>query len=278
MHNLKKCLLMMMILSTFILAACNADDENKQEETTFKDIIQFDSKISMRENDDGWLYYFLCEYSKDTSKPYAYIFDGYNLKYKQIEGFEIKVTDKNGVLLDKISPKIPYLLAHDDYQADILAISDFFEKLAPATRLEEKDLDGLELKIVDKGLLLELYNECIESEPVITNKYYDFPQADMVQDKLKDGYVWQVSYFMVKGVIKSINIELIYDGGIYLTDLVAANSGNGAEVKMAKEIEKLEDIMISKCSLVPGELNELDIPDDKLDRLVKLLQEIEESY
>lgn len=264
------------IILTLVITLCGCSSENKDDERTAIE-FNYDSKVAVLEGEDGWVHYFLCEYEKGKEVPYAYVYNAYNLKYKEIKGYEIEYVDENGEVLGTYYPEISYMSLYDDYETDFNNIEEFFTANKPLDKLTDEQRESVVIEQMDKEMILNLYDEAMSSERLESGYYGNYPQADMVVENTREGYHWQIGYFVVRGNIMAVNIELIYDGDIYLSDMVSEGEADTEQTALAETVSNIEKDIIA---------NQLfDIDEDKyakkdsayLERLDDMFDDLEES-
>lgn len=268
----RKISLLLVFFLLFCLTACNSSSKKKSSPPAFK------CKIAIKEKEDGWLHYFDYEYvnNKDGSTDRSYVYSGYNLKYKQIDGYVIPITDsKTGKVIGTASSSLPYLLLNKTLKPDLLAIDDFFTKKQFASPIRLSDLNGLSLQNIQKEDVLNLFNEAIGSEVMTSGKFLGLPEADIVQEKPLNGYQWQVGFYIVAGNIVKVRIELIYDGKMYLSDLIGTDKENKAKKDIYEKVKEIESKIINEQSFIVSGFEDLTIDNIQFKRLYALLQKIQ---
>ncbi len=270
---MKKTLTLLFILCLLIATtSCN----NSSKQTNLSSYYNFDAKTAMEEKGDGWLYFFSYEYKNGGKSPgnISYIFNGYNLKYKHIDGYDIQIIDnQTGKIVDTATSSLPYLTLDKEINSDIEKINNFFTKKQFITSIKMSDLGALALNKINKQDVLKLFNKAIGKDKLGNGKYYYLPEADVVQEKLINGYQWQVGFFIAHGNIFSIRIELIYNGNIYLSDLIDNNKADKSQKNIYDKIKQIEKNIMEKQSFdIDNE--ELTIDNIKFRRLYELLKKI----
>lgn len=260
------------VSAMFFLTGCS---KNKTEsESQFN----FDSKYVVEEGEDGWLYFFCCNYSpKGTDTPDYYGYSAYNLKYKEIEGYVVPTYDEDGNIIDTAVPALPYLELNQDYAADIEKINTFFNTYRPTEPLTEEQTADLELEHLDKDKMTDLFNRTISSEKLPEGKYYYLSEANIVQeDTVLNGYRWQVGYFNGQGNILSIRIELIYADGTYLSDIAEEGIADETQLAVNDKIAEIEGkIMEEQIFSAEIAADDIDCGNIDFSRLAKLLGTLE---
>jgi hypothetical protein len=228
--------------------------------------------------EDGWFYFFNYEYkkNKDESLNKSYVFNGYNLKYKHIDGYDIPITDsKTNKVIGTAQSSLPYLLLNQELKPDIETIVDFFTKNQFVHPIEASDLDGLKIKKLNKEDILKLFNQAMEKEELASGKYSYLPEADVVQETPLSGYQWQVGFFIGRGNVLVVRIDLIYKGNTYLSDLVSNNKADESQKNIYNKVKEIENKVISEQSFNITDFQDLTIDTVQFKRLYTLLQKIE---
>lgn len=196
------------IICIVLLSACSAISRDFEEEFNFYEQVAF------RATDNGWLYFMSIQTLRESGEIIAYEFNAVNIKYSYLENFIITVLDYDTrEIIDTIIPSIPTLNLNPKYELEIFAIHDFFNENRPKDVLTLNDLAILELKHINKNLLLELFNEAITGETVPAGRYFALPFANLVQEwngEARDGYLWQVAYLNIRGQVLFVRIDIVY--------------------------------------------------------------------
>lgn len=206
-------------------------------------------KYSILEGDDGWFYAFEISYPKDTSYNITYMFDGYNLKYKELDGYKVPVKDEKGNILYEVSPNYITLSISKDHKSDIHLINDYFNEKQFQSTISSKDLVDLKLDIIDKDLIINCFNKAIISDMQKTpGKYYDKSFVNRISTKSTSKDLvgeWQLSYLNNFGYIKEAKIEFIFEDGTYLSDLAKKDNNY---LDLLNNIKTIENKIISNQS------------------------------
>ena len=234
------------IIMTIVMLCGCSKQENVAEESDGSR-FSFESQVAYRETEDGWLHYFIIETSKRPGNPTGYIYDAYNLKYDEVEGCVIEVMDeKTGVIESYMTTEVPYLTSDNEYDNDFSAVEEYFDNREPAEVIPESEFDELSLEKLDSRLVFELYNEAVSSEKLSDGEYYYLPEAHYADEYERDGYRWQVGFFGVHGELIYVNIELIYNDEIYLSDVICDGTASDEQAKLAELISDIEESMVEK--------------------------------
>ncbi|MBQ9699848.1 MAG: hypothetical protein IJV71_04425 [Lachnospiraceae bacterium] len=275
MIDKKKIVAIILLVLIVSLIGCQRSSNKNLTENKDEELYPFNTKFAMVEGDNGWVHHFICEYDAENDKPLMYYYDAYNLKYKQLDDYVIEIVDENGIIEDIAYPAVPYLMLHNDYTVDYMNIDTFFNSNHPIEKLNEEDADILELEYIDENLVIDLFNTAIESDIMENGIYYNLPEADIVQETLMSGYLWQVGYFNVHGVIVNVNIELLYEDGSYLKDIVKDGQGDNREKAIANMLANIEVDIVKKQSFIIDENQYDGVESNIYNRLKRLLQRIE---
>ncbi|GFZ29526.1 hypothetical protein CSC2_00520 [Clostridium zeae] len=269
----KKVFTLLVTSLAIILTSCSVSSSFKNSPPTYS----YSSKTAIEEKEDGWLYFFSYEYSnnnKDSNK--SYIFNGYNLKYKHISGYDIPIIDgKTKKVVDTATSSLPYLTLNKEFDEDITNIKKTLIEKQFVTPIEISDLDSLNLKKIQKDNVLKLFNEAMEKKELPNGKYDYLPEANVIQENLLSGYQWQVGYFMAKGNILAVRIELIYDKTKYLSDMIKDNTADSLQKDVYNKIKEIEKQIIDKQSFQISGYEKLTFDKIQFKRLQELLKKIE---
>lgn len=247
------------------------------EKDVEKSNFGYDTRLSVIKGEDGWLHFFSCEYVKGEKTPTSYVYNAYNLKYKYLEDYKLKVYDENGDIIGETSSSLPYLILNEKYWDDFMHFIEYFDKNKPESPLSIEETFDLEISVLDKEMIIDLFNCAIGADMLGEGKYYYLPEADIVLEDKQDGYSWQVAFFIVRGVIVDVNIELIYDNGSYLSDLVSRNEGDTEKNNVYDAVSNIEmEILNGQSFVVDSEAYEVLNTIDS-DRLKLLLQSVEKG-
>lgn len=233
----------MVMIAAVSSVICGCSMEKEQEVKGYDSEFMFDTKCAVEEGEDGWVYYFCCDYDKGKDIPYTYYYNGFNLKHKSIEGYAIDIRDTDGNVISQAQASMPILVLNSAFDADLATIDTYFEKKLPTDVITGDDLS---LNDLDKEQVIRLFNKAILSDRVEAGKYYNLPEAEVVQGENSDGYYWQVGYLSVHGQLVSVDIELIYGGDIHLSDIVAAGNADESQKELERVICDIEDKIVEE--------------------------------
>lgn len=248
---MKKKFILFTLICTFIVGigvivgikSVNAEEAEKE--------IVYNSQRSVHDNvGDGWVNVFEIYYDKAGEKN-SYLFDGYNLKYKELEGYYVPVLNIDGEEVYRVNPNYITLSISEKHKTDIRKISTFFNEKQFVSEISIDNLKELDVTTIKKDYLVELFNKTIKSElKTNTGDYYNSSFVNKVElpssdDSMKGN--WQISYLIDFGYISEVNIEFISSEGKYVSDIESSNA-NLSKNRMFEDIEKLENSIIKNQS------------------------------
>lgn len=216
----------------------------------------FVSKCVVEEGTDQWFNYFCIELpKKDKEKKsvdgnykfdntVAYTFDGINLKYKNLDDHYIPIYDNNNKEIDKVEAPYPSLSVSTVYRDEIKTINKFFNEKKFSKKISIKDLIELELQKIKKETLINMFNMAYDKKPISLGKYINLPFVSILSSVSDNGYIFQVGYYVEYGNVIKVNIEIIYDDGTYLSDLVANEGASITQQNLDNKITKIEEFII----------------------------------
>lgn len=211
---MKKYLLLILIL--LLLTSCKTK-ELKEEYPKFVSKC-YETSITL----DGWFEFFCIEASKknaeikDTLNNYelgnstTYTFDGYNLKYKTLDGYYIPIYDENNIEISKVEPMYPSYSTSKEKRSYIKLINNYFNEKKFKNKIDISDLKDLNIDDSLKDKLVLYFNNAFDSEPSNLGEYTEIPVVNIVDSLIENNYYFRVGYYIEYGNIKKINIEIIY--------------------------------------------------------------------
>lgn len=273
---MKKKILMVIIFFIIminIISLATNINNNKQKEIK----INFIEKCSFKDLEDGWTYYVCLDYKTgDDSKTINNAtFDGVNLKYSTLEDYYITVTDENNNVIDKISADLVSLSTGDKTSSDLLKINTFLESKHFNREITTEDL-SIDLDIVDKNIIVELYNDAFNKETLTAGKYMELSFSNALTSSYQDNYKFQIIYILNYGNIGKVNIEVIYEDGTYLSDKVNDNIATKEELEFNNYIKEIENQILKNNTFKLKNMKKK-FGNYKLTELNNLLKELEEN-
>ena len=251
MYNISKKvfipLLVGIVCFTFVLIGKNNVSADEPTGSGFTVKSQYDNL------NDGWIYYFKIVYP-ETGGDKSYVFNGYNLKYKEMDGYSIPVVDrKTKEVVELIKPNYVSLINSEVHRQDLINIKDFFNEKQFDRKINVEDIKDLNFDVVSKEYLVDLFNKTIESSKerqdgkYANASFFDIKTIDSTEKDL-DGK-WQVAYILKNGDLYDVNIEFISSDGNYISDTQTMATKNNNDKSLFEEIEKIEDLLIKNQSL-----------------------------
>ena len=234
--------------------------------------VGFESKVGINVKSDGWLEILEISYICDGSINYS--FSGKNLKYRFIEGYgdtELGI-DEDGNEVTLYPYAHPQYLDNPVYSVDFYAINNYLNTKKFKGKIGIEDLRGLDLNYLDKQEFMELFNKVIASP--INNSwgpYSFYPESDLIESKQKE-YTWTIGYYISRGNIMHVDIELIYKDGKHLSKLVDDKLATSIQKQLADTVDNLEIEIVKKNRFAIFENT-----DKPLNSLAELLKEIDYS-
>ena len=239
---------------------------------------EYAQKSVYDEMDDGWIYTFEILYPNDDSER-VYMFDGYNLKYKQLDGYYVPVVDSTtNKEIDRVIPEYITLSISEHSKKDIEEIVKYFNEKQFDNKITIKDLSSLNISTISKEYLVDIFNRTIDSKlKTEPGEYYKSNFIGRVSVESSDSSMpgeWQATYILNYGDVYNVDIEFIDQNGKYLDAKQKENTLSEKESELVSEIETLEnrhviDNMTSNYRA--NSLNGIDNPD--LNKLMVKLQE-----
>lgn len=220
------------IVLIILMSGCQKTEESNEP--------GFVDQYAFVEKGDGWIYDVIIETSKLNGKR-TFLFDGVNLKHKEIEGFYVPILDENSNEIDRGNPTIPSVANNSSMKEEVKKINAYFDEEQFVSPITEEDIIGLETKYFTHEDIINLVNNALK-DPFAEKGFgeYNIAQVNCEQMKLKDGSIIQVSYSSIYGYIRVVNLEYIYPDGTYLLDVIASNNGNEMQMKVAEDLTRLE--------------------------------------
>lgn len=210
--------------------------------------VHFPTRYAIEQKEDGWFCHFDIEYLKtDMTKPYYYGYDCDNLKYSSLPNYYIsgEEMDKDGIYEYKIDINHPSYIFNKQYSSDIKKINNYFLSKEFNQEISINDLEELSLDYIKKEDILNLFNKAIKSNMIY--KYGNYPNTNrnpyVLTSKTIDNYTWKLGYYLVKGSIKYVNIELLI-GEDYLSDLVKNKKATEEQKEIYENIQIIKNYII----------------------------------
>lgn len=233
----------------------------------------FTSRSYCDHREDNWIYCFKINYSDNKT---TYIFNGYNLKYKELPGYSIPVKDKEtGEVIEKIKPEYITLINSEKYGKELIDIRDYFNKKQFNSSISVDDIQDLNITVVNKDYLVDIFNKAILSPKEKNDGKY--ANAPFFGVETKESNIeningkWQVAYLLRNGDIYDINIEFIEEqkNNTLSEDSTFKSSENYN--KLSSTLNEIENEMIKNQSF------NIDNSNLQNEDLLSLLDEVQKN-
>lgn len=282
---MKKDLKILFLITVLLITATvivNKENKVKAESKSIQNAPAFTIKSAYDEKDDGWVYFFKIYLSDDSEKK-SYVFNGYNLKYQEKEGFVIPVKNsKTGEIIKEIKPGYVSLINSKEYKQDLINIKKFFEQKQFDNLITIKDLQDLQLVSFEKKYIVSLFNRAINSKAERVNgEYASAPIFGLMKKKSTDEKLdgeWQVAYLLKNGRINNLNIEFIDADGNYSLDTDIPNKFKTTISDISKQVINIEENVILNQKFNLKNTPESNNINNDLQLLLEDLQEELNSY
>ena len=231
-------------------------------------------KGSYKDMGDNWIYFFDILDYKDNDNDY-YVFDGYNLKYMYLEDYSIKMVDaERNEVSDKIVSETPILARSDIFGDEVVRINEYFNKRQFRDKISEKDITDLETSHFSKNLIIELFNNAIESEAKTKpGKYILYSHLGKVRlNSTVEKYEgeWEITYINDFGTLSYVTVDMKLKDGSYLSDKQEYKellNSISKEIESKQSFNNIESA--GKSKLFGNDINTLLIKADKSVNTIK---------
>lgn len=218
-------------------------------------------KTASKELSNGWIckmeIYYLPDWAIEGTTDYSY--NCVNIKYKELLGFNYYNfnTYMNKYYLDDMN--YPSYMHNTSYRNELNQIYKYFKEHKFNETITINDLDKLNLKLIDKDTLVEVYNKAINSE--LIDSYGNYPNSfhgvfNYEYTSYETGETYVVGFYLdIFGYIRNIYIDT-KNGDYYNRDLIDKvnkyNTSNDDKKYILKQLlnkkdkfDKIEDYIIS---------------------------------
>lgn len=234
-------------LSITGLFVANAENQKSDSMVDSTNEVLYTVKSVYDAKEDGWFYGFEIDYIKDSNNR-IYNFDGYNLKYKNLDGYYVALLDENNQEVGQLSSKYITLSISKYHKDEVKIINQFFNEKKFDNVISLSDLDELNITKFDKGYIVDLFNRTINSEMKSNpGKYFDDEFVNKVSKRATvDGIdgEWQIAYINDYGNLLSFNIEFIDNDGNYLSDIINNKQATEKQTKIYNDIQNIENNIV----------------------------------
>ena len=251
-----RCLIIIM-LALVLCSGCAVEEKEKKIEETTEELPEgFTVRCGTSEQADGWLYMLEISYNSDGST--GYYFEAFHEKYEKMDGFTVKVIGEHGEIVNEMAPECGVTMClNDDYNKDLDAVEAFLEEKKFTETINMESLEGLELDILDKQIVVDVFNNAITAE-MRTEKgpFIGHSNAYLYVGKEKKGKKWQAFVFNSYGYIDKVKIDYVTDGKYFSEK--SKKELTKEEKKLKKDMELIEQWVQEEDVLeVKHEANEL---------------------
>ncbi len=255
--NIKYVFLLILFLLVVIVVFLYFNNKNKN---SLKDKIvdevdpdawkNYAEKLVIQDRGDGWYYTFLITTVDKNREVTKNLFGGCNLKYETLDGYNTYGYDIGGVVIR--TPGMPSLSISDHSKNGVMerdevrVIDEFFDKNQFNSKIDIKDLDKLTIYNFSKQEILDLYNQAVEQEFNTTwITKFNLSDCTMRHDYSKNGYKVNIGVYFSKSIgIYTVLIDLLYDNGDYLSDLVASNKATQEQKEIYANLQKMGNYVV----------------------------------
>ncbi len=265
---MKKTCFIFVTIFALLITGCSNNNKMKEEKI---EIPKFVSKCYTDEIDkDGWFKFLCIELpkkninAKETLDNYifnesmSYVFDGINLKYKTLDGYYIPMYDDNKNEISKIEAAYPSYSTSKQYREDIRKINKFLNDKKFDRKISIDDLETIDFKVVTKEELVFMFNSAFDKTPANLGNYINIPFVAIAKSNYVDDYFYQIGYYCEYGNIRKIDIEVIYENGNYLSNLVSNHNASNEQILFYEKIKEIEKNIIIKQNFDIINFNEYD--------------------
>ena len=230
-------------------------------------------KIAIVEGDDAWYYQFLIT-TFDNGETTNNFFNGCSLKYSKLDDYYVPVTE-NGKVVEKIIVH-PNLVASQKSvnnvteASEVVLIDDFFDQKQFKKEITTNDLDELTLYNFDKNLIVDLFNKTYNSNFDKTITKFNLAGCSIQSDGEKDGYKYNIGVMHLRRGIGAIRIDLLYNDGTYLSELVENKKASNEQKEIYKNFQEIEEYIVENQEV--NIRDEFDLNKDVYNRLFDIIE------
>lgn len=272
---MKRKKILIIILTVFIflilLLVFNTFFNRKSEEG-----VHYKKRVYVSEKENGW-YYYLESNIVDKENLAHYFFDGCNLKYKTMEGYNILMFDEQENIIGRM-PTFPTLSVSEKKKNgvmerdEILQIDNYFDEKQFGNKIELSDLNDLNIINFEKEELIELYNN-------LQNKTYQRPgdrfshldTCTIHSEKNRNDEVIQIGLLVGNSTIQAIHIDIKYSNEQYLSDLINNGKANSQQKNIYEIFQNAKDYIIKNNRMTDIPNTVLNSQNELENRLLSLL-------
>lgn len=229
-------------ISTFTSAKINNDSYDKNAWKNYAE------KIGIDETDDGWVYYFLIN-TINNGKTTKNFYQGCSLKYSELENYNITYEDGDKTFMIKTHPSLAVSNISKNgikEKDEILVIDDFFDNKNFNRKITETDINDLKLNNFSKKHVVKMFNLAFSDEFTKEDSLlHGSKECSIITDELQDGYKINIGYLFQKRGLMAIRIDIIYEDGSYLLDLIKDNKASTIQKSLYNNLKDIEKNIIN---------------------------------
>ncbi len=292
MNNKRFIAILLAMVLSIVLSACSGQKDSTEESWSPDDWV-FAQTVAREVTDDGWVYSFDFQYSKEGTiikNTYPFTFTGVNLRYRYDDSYYTVTVDSDGVEHKELIPILH--LGTSDSEAiknDMLYIHKLIEydgETVTKESLLALGPEDIELEEIDEELFLRLMHEALTGEPHEYGQYGKLPTyALLTSPEYIDGYKFQIGFTNIVGCIDVIFIDVLYEseegkyGYVQLSDLVEAGSATAEQKDLYNTIQEISKGIVDNNEPMYGfeENGDKIIDNVKFSELYKFLEDISKS-
>ncbi len=269
-----------LIFVILVLTIINIIDQNKADDKlTIEDEEEYiGTRDSLFQGNDGWYFFFVINSYGENGRT-ENVFDGFNLKYQKMEGYNILVYDYTGKNIKDRIPTTPSKSISEKTvngkmeRNEVFEISKYFDEKQFNREISEEDLNDLELEHYDKKFIVNLYNSAINSKLDDTVTKFNISSLEFLTDAKNNGYSVNIGIMSQRKGIVAVRIDLIYDNGVYLSDLINSKKATQKQIKIYNNLVSIGNKLVETQEANLKE--KFDLNGDIYDRVFSLLKELE---
>ena len=255
----------------------NENDSDSEQEFDPDAWKRYAEKIAIVEGENGWYYQWLISHLEGEEATKNFLI-GCNLKYSSfadVPGYENENPREFPTLTN--SSKTTNGVVESE-EGDI--IDNYFDEMQFNRAIDINDLDGLDLYNFDKSFIVDLYNKAYNSEYDKTISKFNLKGCSINSDEgsndYKDGYKYNIGVMHLRRGIGVIRIDLLYNDGTYLSDLVESGTASNEQKGIYENFKKIEDYIVENQEVNIRDVFDLD--DEVYIRLFNIIEKFDDPY
>lgn len=264
-------LILISIISIILLCMFNDIKKSKNDSTSSTDYAE---RMAYIEKKNGWYFYMYENNFKEL------FFDGCNLKYPNLKGYYINIyTDKTETVIYEKIPTFATLSTSDFIKNnklerdEVVEIDNFFNEKQFNRKVEEIDLNDLNLENFDKKDILTLYNTLQDKNYSDYLTKFKLSECKILEDNFDSGYKLNVGILAERKGIAVVRIDIVYNDNQYLSDLVQNDKATNSQKEIFNNFKKIEQYIVSNQEI--DIQDNFDLTDDIYLRLFSVLRKVE---